>query len=280
MLTPYLDELTDFVALPTVAGDEQANRAAVHYLRMRLLRLGFDVQVKGVARTDQPLLVARFGDSDGAPLILYNHYDVERIRPQEDWHSPPFQLTQRDGRLWGRGVADNKAVLLARLSVIEARIARGEALPNMLWLIQGEEEVGAPLAHALFPAELAPLKNCLCVEETGYYRDGAPLIFQHGAALSASERETLACSLNSVLFDGKARIETRTLSKFGPCPLIENLPDGSLYLGFGPNDYSARIHRDNESISVELLEQYFPLFDRFLTWCRHRVAQVEAPCAA
>ncbi|WP_299591306.1 M20/M25/M40 family metallo-hydrolase [uncultured Microbulbifer sp.] len=280
MLTQYLDELIDFVALETVTGNEQANRAAVNYLFARLQKLGFDVQVKGEARTDQPLLVARYGDSGGAPLVLYNHYDVERVRPQEDWQSPPFQLTERDGRLWGRGVADNKAVLLARLSVIESRVARGEALPSMLWLIQGEEEVGAPLAHELFPDELAPFKNSLCIEETGYYRDGAPLIFQKGEAITTGNGESLVASLNSMLYDGKARVETRTLSKFGPCPLIENLPGGSLYLGFGPNDYSARIHRDNESISLELLEQYFTLFDRFLTWCSKLTRALETPCAA
>ncbi|MBB5211888.1 M20/M25/M40 family metallo-hydrolase [Microbulbifer hydrolyticus] len=280
MLTQYLDELSNFIALETVAGNAQANRTAVIYLRERLLALGFDVQVQGAAQTDQPLLVARRGDTGAAPLVLYNHYDVERVRPQEEWQSPPFQLTQRDGRLWGRGIADNKAVLLARLAVIEACIARGDTLPDMLWLIQGEEEVGAPLAHQLFPALLAPLHNALCLEETGYYRDGVPLIFQQGDALCRDDGAPLVASLNQTLFEGRARVETHTLSKFGACPLIENLPAGSLYIGFGPNDYAARIHRDNESISLALLEEYFALFERFLAWSGDLALRADSPCAA
>jgi len=183
-------------------------------------------------------------------------------------------LTERDGRLYGRGMADNKAVLLARLEVLKTRLTAGKPLPNMLWLIQGEEEVGAPLAHQYFPDELSGVKATVCLEETGYHREGVPLLFhQFDESVSETVANELAASLNTALFDGRAQVENRSLSKFGSCPFVNNLPAGSYYLGFGPNDYQARIHSDNESMDKALLDNYFTTFERFLDWFDAQSAQ-------
>lgn len=277
----WLEELADFVTMETVAGNEQGNAAALEYLQTQLLELGFEIEIKGRSGStggreehEQPVLVASRLRSDEPVLVLYNHYDVEKISPAEDWQSEPFTLTERAGRLYGRGMADNKAVLLARLAVLRARLAAGQPLPNILWLIQGEEEVAAPLAHALFPAELAGMKTSVCLEETGYHREGVPLLFhQFDDSVSEAAAQELEASLNAVLFDGAATVERRTLSKFGPCPFVNNLPAGSHYVGFGPNDYQARIHSDNESMDKALLTEYFTTFTRFVEWLAGPQAQ-------
>ena len=265
----YLKDLAAFIAMESVSGHAQGNAAVVTFLQQRLAAIGFEVEIQGAEQTDQPLIIARRVKDSGPVLLMYNHYDVEAIAESEQWLSEPFTLTARDERLWARGIADNKAVLLARLAVLEARIEQGEPLPDLVWLIQGEEEVGSPVAHELMPDILGSLKAFICLEETGYVRDGVPLIFYRaptGEAASGLAADEWLSSLNSALYAGAGRYENRTLSKFGPCPMVSNLPVGAMYLGFGPNDYQARIHRDNESMSETLLQQYLCVFDGFLDW--------------
>lgn len=265
----FIEELAAFIAMQSVIGYAGDNAAVVRFLTMRLEALGFAVRIEGADESDQPLIIAKRAGSSSPALVLYNHYDVEAIGDDEQWLSDPFVLTQRDARLWARGIADNKAVLLARLAVIEARVQQGKPLPDMVWIIQGEEEVGSMLAHRFLPAELDSVDAFICLEETGYVREGVPLLFYRSSRTDNGEEhahEPMLHSLNAALFDGAGRFENRTMSKFGPCPLVSNLPGDALYIGFGPNDYQARIHRDNESMSVELLVQYHDVFDRFLGW--------------
>ncbi|UXD87719.1 M20/M25/M40 family metallo-hydrolase [Thalassolituus hydrocarboniclasticus] len=271
----YLQDLAALIAMESVSGHAQGNADVVAFLQQRLAAIGFEVEVHGAAQTDQPLMIARRVKDSGPVLVMYNHYDVEAIAESEQWLSAPFTLTARDERLWARGIADNKAVLLARLAVLEARIQQGEPLPDLVWLIQGEEEVGSPVAHELMPDILGSLNAFICLEETGYVRDGVPLIFYREPTTEAESglaADELLSSLNSALYAGAGRCENRTLSKFGPCPMVSNLPAAALYLGFGPNDYQARIHRDNESMSQALLQQYFSVFDVFLDWTINTIA--------
>jgi acetylornithine deacetylase/succinyl-diaminopimelate desuccinylase-like protein len=78
-------------------------------------------------------------------LLLYNHYDVQPAVPLELWDSPPFEPTVRDGKLFARGVCDNKGEIATRLAAIHAlRAVDGELPITIRWIIEGEEEVGSP----------------------------------------------------------------------------------------------------------------------------------------
>ncbi|PYE56363.1 M20/M25/M40 family metallo-hydrolase [Deinococcus yavapaiensis] len=92
-----------------------------------------------------PVLLAEAGEGPRT-LLIYNHYDVQPETPSELWDSPPFELTERDGRLYGRGASDDKGELISRLAGLRALKARhGGTLPlKVKWLIEGEEEVGSP----------------------------------------------------------------------------------------------------------------------------------------
>ncbi len=84
------------------------------------------------------------GQSDYT-VLLYNHYDVQPAEPYELWRTPPFEPTVRDGKLYARGVSDNKSEFAARLSAIRALLAVNGSLPITLrWIIEGEEEIGSP----------------------------------------------------------------------------------------------------------------------------------------
>ena len=77
-------------------------------------------------------------------MLFYNHYDVQPEEPLELWRSPPFKPEIRDGRMYGRGVSDDKGQLVARLKLIESYIkVKGEPPCNIKFCFEGEEEVGS-----------------------------------------------------------------------------------------------------------------------------------------
>ena len=96
-------------------------------------------------------------------LLIYGHYDVQPPEPLEAWDSPPFQPTIRNGRIYGRGSADNKGQFFAHFKAIESVLKTGERLPvNVKFLLDPEEEVGSPSLNAfcrehkdLFAADMA-----------------------------------------------------------------------------------------------------------------------------
>jgi acetylornithine deacetylase/succinyl-diaminopimelate desuccinylase-like protein len=89
-----------------------------------------------------------FGEQSGKStkrLSFYNHYDVQPAEPLDLWTSDPWGAEIRDGRIWGRGVADNKGNIAARISAINAyRQVRGELPVSIKFIIEGEEEIGSP----------------------------------------------------------------------------------------------------------------------------------------
>jgi acetylornithine deacetylase/succinyl-diaminopimelate desuccinylase-like protein len=101
--------------------------------------------VEEVRTSGQSVLWIDFGGQGSQTVNLYNHYDVQPEDPVEGWEVPPFDLTERDGKLYGRGVADDKGCLAARICAIEAyRKVRGELPLKLRMAAEGEEEIGSP----------------------------------------------------------------------------------------------------------------------------------------
>ncbi|MDP9497164.1 MAG: dipeptidase [Actinomycetota bacterium] len=105
-------------------------------------------EVQVVAAGGAPSVLARWPAPPGAPtVLLYAHLDVQPTGPPELWTDPPFVPTERDGRLYGRGAADDKAGVLLHLAVLRAYGGRPPV--GVVLLVEGEEEIGSPTLPAL-----------------------------------------------------------------------------------------------------------------------------------
>ncbi|CDQ46652.1 dipeptidase [Mycolicibacterium neoaurum] len=146
-------DLEDLVRIESVWADP-ARRPEVHRIAeltaTLLSQAGFD-DIQIVAEGGAPAVIARRPAPEGAPtVLLYAHHDVQPEGDATQWHSPPFEPTERDGRLYGRGTADDKAGIATHLAAIRAF---GDELPvGVTVFVEGEEESGSPSLTALLAA--------------------------------------------------------------------------------------------------------------------------------
>lgn len=140
----YLDRLIDYVRRPSISAHGLGIAETAEYIARVLDGVGMGARVLPTA--GWPMVYGQRCEVAGAPtVLLYGHYDVQPPEPLEAWLSPPFEPTIRDGRIYGRGVGDNKGQHLAQILALEALLACRGGLPcNVKFLLEGEEEVGSP----------------------------------------------------------------------------------------------------------------------------------------
>lgn len=156
-----LQELIEFASIPSVSTDpayQPHMAAAAQWVAGRLERAGMDA-VEVIATGGHPVVYAEWLHAPGAPAILvYGHYDVQPPDPLEKWRSDPFTPQVRDGRLYARGVSDDKGPMLIPLLVAQAFMSTQGRLPlNVKFLFEGEEEVGSAHLESFIAAHAARL---------------------------------------------------------------------------------------------------------------------------
>ena len=185
----YIDEhlnesiasLTELCKLPTVSAQKQAIGETAEHVVGLLRPLGFETQVlpkEGGGPTAQPVVFAEARGNSPKTLLFYDHYDVQPPEPLELWTSPPFQPTLRDGKLYGRGVSDNKGNIAARVAAIRAwREVRGELPCSIKFCIEGDEEIGSPHMEEFVEEHRELLAADACLWEGGGVSwDGLPMV--------------------------------------------------------------------------------------------------------
>jgi acetylornithine deacetylase/succinyl-diaminopimelate desuccinylase-like protein len=141
-LDKSLAELSRLVAQPSVGAQNLGMRECANLVAEMLKARGFDVRVMDTKGA--PVVFGeRKGKSDKT-LLIYNHYDVQPPEPLELWDTPPFEPSLRDGKLYGRGVSDDKGHITSRLFAIDSILdADGELPCNVKFIIEGEEETAS-----------------------------------------------------------------------------------------------------------------------------------------
>lgn len=143
----FRSELYDFLRIPSISTDHDHGSAvaeAAAWLAARLGDAGLSCEV--VETPGHPIVLGEWHGAPDAPTVLiYGHYDVQPPDPLDEWTSPPFEPTERDGRMYARGSADDKGQLYMHVKALEAHLASSGSLPvNVIFLAEGEEEIGSP----------------------------------------------------------------------------------------------------------------------------------------
>ncbi|HTY05876.1 MAG TPA: dipeptidase [Gemmatimonadales bacterium] len=223
-----LRELTEFLRIPSIstlsAHDRDCRRAA-EWVAAELRRLGCtDVQL--LASETHPVVWGVGPVVPGAPtLVIYGHYDVQPPDPLDEWTTPPFEPTVRDGRLYARGSADDKGQVFCLLKAIQAG---GAPRVNFRFLIEGEEEHGSKVLFDLLKREPHRVQaDAVLVADMAYFAPGWPAVYSalRGLCYAEISVRTSKTDLHSGEYGGAAPNAHEEL-----CRLLGRLkgPDGKI----------------------------------------------------
>ncbi|MBA3658352.1 MAG: dipeptidase [Gemmatimonadales bacterium] len=213
-----LRELTEFLAIPSVStlpSHAADCRRAAEWLRTEFTRLGCPV-VTLIEGKGHPVVWAEGPEVAGAPTVLiYGHYDVQPPDPLDEWVTPPFEPTVREGRLYARGAADDKGQVYCLMKAYEAvRDASGMPPLNVRFIIEGEEECGGSVIYDLLRAEPGRTRaDAVLVCDMSYYAPGWPAVYTalRGMCYAEIAVRTLERDLHSGSYGGVAPNAIETL---------------------------------------------------------------------
>ncbi len=175
----FVEELQAWVKIPAISSDplhKADMRRNAEHLMKELQRLKAD-RVEMWETPGHPAVFAEFMHAPGKPtLLVYGHHDVQPVDPLGEWVSPPFEPAIREGRMWGRGVVDDKGQVWIHVKAIESFLATMKKLPlNLKLIVEGEEEIGSDNLDALMREKAADLTaDFVCVSDTAMFGRGIP----------------------------------------------------------------------------------------------------------
>lgn len=208
MKEPSVNDLLEFLRFPSVS--TQAEHAAdmmacAEWLKKKCESFGLDANV--IPTRGNPVVLARTPpDPLKRTVLIYGHYDVQPPDPLEEWKSPPFEPVVRDGRIFARGATDNKGQIYAHLTGVAQTLAGQGSLPvNVIFLIEGEEEIGSVHLPAFLDEHRGELDcEIIVISDTGMVAHGWPTLSYSLRGIAALELKVLGpkFDLHSGVFGG------------------------------------------------------------------------------
>lgn len=174
-LEASLAELGRLCAQPSVSADGQGIEGCAELVGDMLRARGFDVKV--LPTSGNPVVYAERPGRSDRTLLFYNHYDVQPPEPLDLWDTPPFEPAIRDGKMYARGVSDDKGHIACRLAAIDALLeAEGDLPCSAKFLIEGEEETGSVSLPGFVRSHKDLLAADACLWEFGgVNHEGTPI---------------------------------------------------------------------------------------------------------
>jgi acetylornithine deacetylase/succinyl-diaminopimelate desuccinylase-like protein len=219
----YLSDLKDLVKIPSVSFEgfdkNEVLKSAEHTAEL-MKKYGLEnvevIPFKGA----HPYVYGDWLHAKNAPtLLLYAHHDVQPPGRLEIWKSPPFEPTERDGRLYGRGAADDKAGIMCHLAAIGSFLKgknNGELPLNIKIIIEGEEEIGSEHLSAFLESHKKQLQaDVMVLTDTSNFDVGVPAltVALRGLVVLAVEVRSLKGSVHSGMWGGPLPDPVIALSK-------------------------------------------------------------------
>lgn len=177
----FLEELKQFLRIPSVSADSALQThmtSAAEFVRDRLIDAGLQ-NVNIVPTAGNGIVYGERIEDESLPTaVVYGHYDVQPPDPLEDWISPAFEPTVRDGCLYARGATDDKGQLYTHIKSVEAWTKTVGKLPvNVKFVIEGEEEVGSNNLEPYLEGAREQLKcDVAVISDTSQYAPGIPAV--------------------------------------------------------------------------------------------------------
>jgi len=191
----FLNELKALLRIPSVSTlpEHKADcRLAAELLASELRRIGME-HVRLIETEGHPLVYADWLHASGKPgapedrssstgwkptVLCYGHYDVQPPDPIDEWISPPFEPTERNGNIYARGAVDDKGQVWAQIKALESLLAANKSLPlNVRVILEGEEEVGGEGIAAFVASKAPELKaDFALVSDTELFAPGLPTL--------------------------------------------------------------------------------------------------------
>lgn len=178
-MTP-LEQLCTFLRFPSISADPAYAgdvRDCAAWLSDKLNGMGLAAKI--YQTQGNPVVVAKNEHEDNKPTVLiYGHYDVQPVDPIELWNSEPFEPVVKDGRIWGRGTADDKGQLFTHILGVEELLKSDGQLPvNLIFLFEGEEEIGSASLFTFLKEHKEELAcDIIIVSDTGMVAEGMPTL--------------------------------------------------------------------------------------------------------
>ena len=175
----FIEELKELMRIPSVSAQrahDSDTRACAEWLVAHFQALGLEAGL--VEKDGHPIVRAAGKGKSSRRVMIYGHYDVQPEDPVDQWKTPPFEPTIRDGILYGRGSTDDKGQVFTHIKAVESLLKIEGKLPcDVLFLLEGEEECGGEsLAHYVQEAKDELKPDVVIVSDSTMYDANTPAI--------------------------------------------------------------------------------------------------------
>lgn len=176
----FLERLIDYLRRPSISAYGEGINEVAAYIAHVMRQIGLATRILPTAGC--PMVLGEYTARPEAPtVLLYGHYDVQPPDPLEEWITPPFEPAVRNGRLYARGVGDNKGQHFAQLMALESLLACHGTLPcNVKVLLEGEEEIGSPQMPACVKTYGDEFRADLVIVSDGPVHESGKAIIRYG----------------------------------------------------------------------------------------------------